>query len=230
MKEFSLELIPFSIAIFFSTIGFSGYYFFNERLHKKFGEGSIRQVITQRLNGFLILGVLPLALLLYFNSGEEIPFLSGSFQTSSILWLIGISILLIAVNYLHKKSKSNLLLYPQIKESNWNPSLLLLSAVTWIAYLLAYEFLFRGLLLSSSLELMGFWPAIIINTGIYSLVHIHKGIVEGLGSVVMGLILCLLVIQTGSFWIAFFIHIVLALSNEWFSISAQTNMQFNLRK
>lgn len=230
MKEFTPELITFTIAIFFSTIGFSAFHFLNARLQRKFGEGSVRQVLTQRFNGFVIFGVIPVILFFFFNSGKDIPFLSGLFQLSTLLWFTGLSLLLIIINRQNSKSKSNLDMYPQIRENKWSASLLIISAASWIAYLLAYEFLFRGILLSSSLELMGFWPAIIINSGIYSLVHIHKGIVEGLGSVVMGLILCLLVIQTGSFWIAFFVHIVLALSNEWFSISAQAKMQFSFRK
>lgn len=94
------------------------------------------------------------------------------------------------------------------------------SALSWIAYLFSYEVLFRGLLLFSAREAIGYWPAIILNTGIYSLVHYPKGIKETLGAVPFGIIICVLTFKTGNMLIAFFTHTILALSNEWLSIHA----------
>ena len=121
-------------------------------------------------------------------------------------------------------------MYPQIRTQNWNLSLLVVSALSWIAYLFAYEFLFRGILFTSSVSLLGIWPAIVLNVGIYSIVHIPKGFKESFWAIVLGVIICLLVVRTGSFWIAFFIHVVLALSNEWFSLRAHPDIHFKLSK
>ncbi|MFN8134788.1 MAG: CPBP family intramembrane glutamic endopeptidase [Bacteroidales bacterium] len=62
---------------------------------------------------------------------------------------------------------------------------------------------------------MDLWPAIALNTAIYMLVHIPKGIKETLGAIPLGVLLCYLTVQTGSIWIAVMVHIVMALSNEW---------------
>lgn len=230
MNEIFENNLAFSIAVFFSTIGFVIYHFFNEGQRERLIKGSVKQVIVQRLSGVFLFGILPAVLLIILNSGGEISTAIGSVRSSMLIPFAILSFILIAVNFFNAKSKVNLSMYPQIRIEQWNFTLLILSALSWIAYLFAYEFLFRGILLYSSINLVGLWPAIIINIGIYSLVHVPKGIKEALWSIVLGIIMCLLVVRTGSFWIAFFIHLVLALSNEWFSLRAHPEIQFNLKK
>lgn len=230
MNEIFEEHLVFLIAIFFSTIGFIVYHFFNEGQRERLIKGSVKQIHVQRLSGVFLFGIAPVILLLLFNLGGEISFAIGSIHSSLLIPFAVLSSILISVNFFNAKAKGNLLMYPQIRTEQWNLSLLISSALSWSAYLFAYEFLFRGLLLYSSISLLGLWPAIILNIGIYSLVHVPKGIKESLWSIVLGIILCLLVVRTGSFWIAFFIHVVLALSNEWFSLRAHPEIQFNLKK
>ncbi|MCF8378541.1 MAG: CPBP family intramembrane metalloprotease [Bacteroidales bacterium] len=228
MKDFTPEHLGFTIAVLVSTLGFVFYHFYNERQRDRFAKGSLKQVLIQRLSGVFIFGFLPALLLIIVKSGGEISSFIGK-ASSNILIPLGIlTALLIPVSFYNAKGEENLSMYPQIREENWNFSLLVVSALSWIAYLFAYEFLFRGIFLSSSLNFLGLWPAIILNVGIYSLVHIPKGIKEAFWSIVLGVIMCLLVIQTGSFWIAFFIHVVLALSNEWFSLRAHPDIHFKL--
>ena len=116
-------------------------------------------------------------------------------------------------------------MYPQIRVKEWDTQLLLLSAFSWIAYLLAYEFMFRGYLLFVSVEYLGVWPAIALNIAIYALVHVPKGIKEAVGALPLGVVLGIITIQTGNIWVAFVVHIVLALSNEWFSLKAHPDMR-----
>ena len=96
--------------------------------------------------------------------------------------------------------------------------------------MLAYEFLFRGILLYSCIHSFDIPAAVVINICIYSLVHFPKGINETIGAIPFGLILCLLVIHLDSVWVAVFIHSILALSNEWFSMKAHPDMIYVLRK
>jgi membrane protease YdiL (CAAX protease family) len=86
--------------------------------------------------------------------------------------------------------------------------------------------MFRGFLLFSSLPVLGIWPSILLNTAVYSLVHIPKGNKETLGAIPFGILISYLAIETGTFWIAFFTHVILALSNEWFSLRTHPEMLF----
>ncbi|MCK4921564.1 MAG: CPBP family intramembrane metalloprotease [Bacteroidales bacterium] len=230
MSEIFENNLVFSIAVFFSTIGFVIYHFFNEGQRERLINGSVKQINLQRLSGVFLFGIAPAMLLVILNSGDEISIATGTITKKLFVPFGILSLILVPVNFINAKTKGNLLMYPQIRTEHWNLSLLILSALSWIAYLFAYEFLFRGLLLSSSLNIMGIWPAIILNIGIYSLVHIPKGAKEAFWSILLGFIICLLVVRTGSFWIAFFIHVVLALSNEWFSLRSHPEIQFKMSK
>jgi membrane protease YdiL (CAAX protease family) len=218
------DWIAFLLGIIFTSLGFTFYHFLNTLLIKplRWGKGSpdnnVRNILLQRLSGVFIYGMLPLFLFIFLIDERTVGYYTGKLSIETFYWLIPIAVLVIIINYLNAGKEDNLNMYPEIRKSRWTVSLVFLSALSWIAYLLAYEFIFRGLLFIPAYKLFGFWPAVLINIGIYSLVHVPKGAKEGIGSIVLGFILCLLVVKTGSFWIAFFIHIVLALSNEWFSI------------
>lgn len=215
-----------------ATIGFILYLYLTEYSAKSLHPqpDRLRHVLFHRLTGVTLFGIIPLLSVAIFQPG-----LLNNFQALNSpgrqTWLFTAILggLILFMNYLNARSKQNLDLYPQIRNKDWNLSLLLLSALSWIAYLFAYELMFRALLFFPSVELLGVPSAIALNAGIYALVHIPKGKKEAIGSIFLGIILCLLVLHTGSFWIAFFIHIILALSNEWFSLYYQPNMNFNLK-
>lgn len=218
------EWIAFLLGIIFTTLGFTFYHFLNTILIKPLSwkkspqDDNVRNILLQRLSGVFIYGILPLILFIFLIDEKTVSYYTGKISIETLYWLLPIGVLVVILNYLNAGKRDNLDMYPEIRKTRWNSSLVFLSALSWITYLLAYEFIFRGLLFIPAYKLFGLWPAVLINIGIYSLVHVPKGAKEGIGSIVLGFILCLLVVKTGSFWIAFFIHIVLALSNEWFSI------------
>ncbi len=223
---FERDYFEFSLGIFFSTIGFVLYYFLNQRVksgrrleHSENAWDNSRKILFQRLFGAFIFGGLPSVIFLIFSSRpmNEIG-LTDFIPYETLYMTLAAAIIIVPINYFNARHPSNLEMYPQIRVRHWPVSLVILSALSWIVYLFAYELLFRGFLLFSSYDLIGFWPSALLNTGIYSLVHLPKGAKEALGAVPMGILLCYLVIITGSFWVAFFIHILLALTNEWFSL------------
>ena len=236
--EYSLKWMP-QDTIFFVTIlivagGFMAYYFISKseklksKLIAKFGQEKtlVRWVVFERLLGVLFFGIIPLATIsLLFEKGIESYGISSANMLTSIYWILGLSPLLITMNYFNCKKEDNLSMYPQIRVKEWDTQLLLLSAFSWIAYLLAYEFMFRGYLLFVSVEYLGVWPAIALNIAIYALVHVPKGIKEAVGALPLGVVLGIITIQTGNIWVAFVVHIVLALSNEWFSLKAHPDMR-----
>ena len=183
-------------------------------------QGQICSVIFNRLlGGFLF------ALTVLFNMIYSLPTsgISINFKYKPLLFLL--VLLPFLVNMFAAKSASNLAMYPQIRAKVWSKNLILISAISWMTYLLGYEIMFRGVLFYNCLNEMSLFSAIIINISLYSLVHIPKGLNETIGALPMGIVLCLLTWVTGSFWAAFVLHSLLALTNEWFSLKYHSEMK-----
>lgn len=190
------------------------------------GNISRNHVLIHRMTGFFSFFILPAAIIFLvpdatFNELGIIP----TIQADTIIFSLLIAIPLVLLSYITSKSPVNLLEYPQIRNAEWNPGLLVISGITWILYLFAYEFTFRGILLFSLIEALGILPAIILNITIYALVHVPKNLREAIGAVPLGFVLCLAAWKTGNFMVAFIAHCSLALSNEWFSLYNHPEMQ-----
>ncbi len=182
-------------------------------------------VIIQRMIGVLFFGLGALAVMGFYLDLPVSMFGTKAPNRITLIWILVLSAVIIPMNYVNSRDVENLSQYPQIRNQQWSVSLLISSALSWVLYLLAYEFLFRGFLLFASLPVLGLWPSILLNTALYSLVHIPKGSKETLGAIPFGILLSYLAVESGSFWIAFFAHVVLALSNEWFSFLFHPKMQ-----
>ncbi|MBE0663900.1 MAG: CPBP family intramembrane metalloprotease [Bacteroidales bacterium] len=236
MKEPHPMTIAIAVAV--TTCAFLIYHFssgslaFKRRVETLLGyrNASFDQVVANRLLGFLLFGGLPLIAIFFmadfrlkdFGFGTQAGFLSW-------MWIAILSVAIITMNFLNAPQKSNLAMYPQIRIPVWSASTIFISAITWILYLAAYEFMFRGFLLFALYSELGMVAAIAINTSIYSLVHIPKGKTEALGAIPLGILLCYLTLITGNLLIAFVVHVVMALSNEWFSLRVHPEMKV-LRK
>lgn len=223
-----------AITVTVTTCAFLIYHFtsgsevFKRKTEALFGNrnDSFGQVVANRLLGFILFGGLPLITMAFvadfrlhdFGFGSRVGFLSW-------LWIAILSVVIIAMNFFNAPNKANLAMYPQIRIPVWTTSTILISAITWILYLAAYEFMFRGFLLFALYSELGMVAAIAINTSIYSLVHIPKGKTEALGAIPLGILLCYLTLITGNLLIAFLVHVVMALSNEWFSLRVHPEMK-----
>jgi membrane protease YdiL (CAAX protease family) len=188
-------------------------------------------VLLQRSSGVFLFGLIPIILLVFVFRNN--PSLYGFQMKNSLVTLIVLlitAVVVISISWITSRSRENLATYPQIREKEWNISLLVLSAFSWIAYLLAYEFMYRGFLLFACYHAFGTWPAIIINTSLYSLTHLVKNRREGIGAFFIGIILCILVLYIGSLWVAFYVHVIMALSNEWFSLRNHPDINFNFKR
>ncbi len=236
--DYSLQWFPtdsvFFVTILEVSIGFIAYFFLSKSHQLKqqfigrYGKESTktRWVVFERLLGVFFFGIIPLITLLFFlKKDTSIYGLNFNHLLTSLYWIIGLAPVLIILNYLNSNKEDNLAMYPQIRVKEWDKKLLFISASTWVLYLLAYEFMFRGFLLFVSVDYLGVWPAIALNMGIYALVHVPKGRKEAIGALPLGLLLCIITLQTGQIWVAFILHVVLALSNEWFSLKAHPEMK-----
>jgi membrane protease YdiL (CAAX protease family) len=220
--------------LFWSIIGFALYYFTSKqkgparRLSLRFPSAGTQviEVVLQRTWGMLFLGVLPAGIIIFGMKAPPATFgLSMQFLEPPPLWSYVIIPLLILMTYFIGSSPANLDQYPQIRSDRWTVGLLSLSASSWVAFLIAYEFMFRGFLLFSSVTVLNPAAAIGLNVAIYALAHFYKGPLEVVGAIPLGIILCYLTLHTGNIWSAVIIHSTMALSHEWFSLKAHPQMK-----
>ena len=216
------------------TTGFSIYHFISiseqtaSGFTHRFGavKGHTRMILFNRYLGAATIGIIP-AIILLLVTGKSYADYGLKFQNgfTSLCWVLGIACVVVPMNFFNSKKEKNLAFYPNIREKEWSKGLLVNNALSWCAYLFGYEFMFRGLLLFTTVPLMGEWPAIVLNAAFYALVHVPKNLPETIGAVPLGILLCLITLTTGTIWVAFFVHITLALSNSFFSLRHHPEMR-----
>jgi len=187
--------------------------------------GQERWIFFKRLCGVFFFILIP-ALVYAIATGIPIPSWMNVQKGSGILlYGIGLSLILISVNLLAGRHPVNLAMYPEIRTPLWSGKLLAASALSWIVYLGSYEFMFRGFLLFPLALAYGKMLAITVNTAMYAFAHLQKGLREALGAIPLGVVLCLISLDTGSIWAACIAHSSLAISNEWVALSAHPDIK-----
>jgi len=237
--ELSFILNDEIIALIAFVFLYLTYYFFSDfsfvkKYQSRFKESSdnIEQsVYFRRTMGFILLGVIPLLIALIFfdepitSYGIGMP--SGKY---AYLWFL-IPTIVIVVGSIFRSSKTiDTSYYPEVRKKIWSRRRTVLNTTFWAIYLLGYEFAIRGVVFFTSLYALGLWPAIIINSVIYSLIHIFKGTGEAFGAFFLGILFCLITFYTNSFWIAFVIHFLLAVINDIKAVRVSTEMTFEFGK
>lgn len=225
-----------NLIIILVTIGFILFWFTGksarllENQVGKYGpeRGQERHVFIKRLVGIVSFGLFPALVLIGYQGMRWSDYgIKPQFGASEFFWIAGLSVVIILMTSRSTRAADNLEQYPEIRTQIWSKKLLIWSALSWMGYLVAYELMFRGFLLFSCVRAFGVWPAIIINTSIYALVHVPKNAKEGIGAIPLGLLLCVITLKTGNLWVALVVHWVLSLANEWFSLKHQPAMRVN---
>ena len=229
-----------SLPLLLTLVFFSIYWFTSksEKIKKRFydkydhDQASLKHIFFTKYFGFISMGILPTIFCLVFLPELTLADLGLTFiyKTAqfSIFWILGLSILIIPLVYFSAKKPKNLVNYPQIRAKVWTKKMIFINALGWFLYLFGYEFLFRGVLLIPLIEPLGMWPAIAINIALYSATHIPKGLDETIGAIPLGFVLCLLTISSGTIWIAFIVHVVMAWTNTFTALKFHPEM--NLKK
>lgn len=226
------------VSLLIIIVGFAIYYLIinSNRIGKYFlgrwGDdvGQIYLIHFQRLLGIILFGIIPVSLYIYvFDKQLSNIGLSGSFNTTTLFYTVSIGAILILINAFVTRQDECQKNYPQIRTKKWTIRLIIMSALGWAGYIFTYELLFRGILLSESIFVVGIPVAIVINILLYAMAHIPKGFSETVGSVFFGIVLCLITIHTGTIWAAFLTHLILALSNEWFAICHNKDVILKVR-
>lgn len=212
--------------------------FIKERFNSRFGEekGSLYFFIFNKAWGALWFGVIctVAAVILFPDSGPAgfgLKFPDpGAAMKQSLLWSAVLLPFIIAAIILSNRSKGlkqkDFGRYPEIRMKQWSASTLIIHISMWSIYLFAYELMFRGTLLLPLSAAVGWWPAIGINVVFYAAAHVPKGAGEAVGALVLGFILCLITLSTGSILVAFLVHAALALGNGLGAFVYNENMTF----
>ena len=188
---------------------------------------SIAGVVAKRLAGVVILGggaALVAWLFLPFDAAALGVTLT--IPPTTWLWVGGASVAIVAgcIATAHKPENFNV--YPEMRVAAWGPGPVAANFVSCALYMYAYEFLFRGFLLFACLAAMPAWLAIAVNVVLYALAHVAKGPREALGSLPLGIVLCLSAIETGAIWAAFLIHVIMSQLNDYLGVRANPAMRF----
>ena len=190
-------------------------------IYRKFAASvnkSVFHAVFFRLLGFVLFGLFS-AFIFSKIYGAEFDFLSLKINhLKEILpYFVFLFLIAIIIPYLNVKNSKHSQ-YPQFKIENWTLPYKLLSYITWMLYLMGYEFMFRGILLFGTVEEIGCYPAVILNVILYAFVHIPKGKKEVLGCFILGPILCAVALVSHNILIPAILHITVFLCNEYFSI------------
>jgi membrane protease YdiL (CAAX protease family) len=237
MVEFTpvIEHSFFFFAIASTLLGFYGYHFFGHStiawnyFSNRFSGDvfQINWILFQKITGGIFMAILPIVFYVLLYHGQLPKFgINAHHLIVNWKWLLATCILIVLLSSRLARSPKLIQQYPQMRINKWTIQRFALSAFGWAAYLMAYEFLFRGLLLYASYQAFGTWPAIVINVAIYSAVHLPKGMGETLGAIPFGILACMLTLNTGTILIPVVAHISLAISMEYFTIKQNPDMFF----
>ncbi|MFP4430157.1 MAG: type II CAAX prenyl endopeptidase Rce1 family protein [Spirochaetaceae bacterium] len=186
------------------------------------------RVVSNRLVLFFLYGVIPVILIprLFGVSltglGAALP--GDWISIGAMVLLSGVAVLVALTNPRRRQVTAE---YPMIRLAEWSGATVLANALSWTLYLLAYEFMFRGLLLYSLVPL-GVPLAIAVNVSLYVTTHLVKNLQEGIASFPFGILLCGLTLYSGSFVPAFVIHLALALATTHGSLALHPRMSIKM--
>lgn len=222
-----LSLIFFVIYWFTAQSSKVKNYFYSKY---SFDQAAVKHIFFTKYFGFLSMGVAPAILCLIFLPDYSLADYGLTIipETTlfSIVWTLGLCVLVVPLAYFSAKKPKNLVNYPQIRAKVWDNKIVFINALGWALYLFGYEYLFRGTLLFPLVDAIGVWPAIAVNIALYSATHIPKGLDETIGAIPLGLVLCLLTLASGTIWIAFIVHVAMAWTNSFTALKFHPEIHY----
>jgi len=212
---FSDELIAFTAyLLLYLSYYFASEFSFVKRYLSRFQETDEEKetsIYIRRLLGFVLLGIIPFLIVLFFfarpiaDYGLGLP--SGKYV---LLWAFIPTAVMTLGSIVRPNKSIDTSYYPEVRKAIWTKRRTMRNAFYWILYLLGYEFAIRGMLFFASLYAFGLWPAIII-------------------AFFLGILFCLITYYTNSIWIAFIIHVLMAVINDIKAVKASKDMKYNFK-
>lgn len=194
------------------------------------------RILRRRLTAFVFYGLVPYLLIFHWKVlGANVHSLgdlgiSFGWTRDVTRWMLIVIPLTIIFNWISAGKGDNLTEYPEIRVTIWTPYLLFLSAIFWIIYLVALEFLFRGMVLQSALmTTKSQLAAIAISAGMYSMIHYFKNNRISVLAPIFGVITAYITLKSGSLLPSIFVHVVGGLISEWLAIRQHPELKFQTR-
>jgi membrane protease YdiL (CAAX protease family) len=187
---------------------------------KKIGISQPAGIFIHRITGVFYLGILPFCILtLAFGHSPSEYGLSLRFSPVFLLIVPAVCGLSFPVLLHYSKSPEANKYAPEAKPQKWTSFYIGWNTLSWMVYLIAYEFFMRGFLLFSLVRVTGSWTAIFLMTSIYTLIHLTRGKGEAASTIIMGLLFGVITVYTGSIVMPFIIHAFAALTTDYLLIS-----------
>jgi membrane protease YdiL (CAAX protease family) len=188
-----------------------------ERFQREIGDRDGEySVLAHRAMGFVLFGLLPFLFSWPLGGVGVGPRGFGTENLGAgLLAAIVIGILSVMVVSFGPVSARMRRDYPVIRRGQWSQLTHWSSNISWIVYILGYEYMYRGFLLFLLADAFGSILAVAFTTALYVLHHLPKGYEEAFSSILMGVVLGALAIWSGGFWAAFMLHAFVAISSEY---------------
>lgn len=181
--------------------------------------GSVRGVMLRRAAAVLLLGLLPAGAVIVTGAGLAMPVHLadlglGLGDPAGLLVGLALGAVAVPVVVLGARAPSTQAHHPEIRLPRRSWGLVSADAATWVAYLVAYEVLFRGVMLLPLSESLGPVAATAVMLAPYVVLHLSKGPGEAIGSVISGTLFAALTLWSGSIWGAVLLHVLIAWAGE----------------
>ncbi len=182
-------------------------------------------LIKIRFLGFLLLGIIPAAGIILLTDFVPVS-LGFGYKTGTIVfmlrWTAGLSLFALMVTWIRSHSKEHQEQHPGIRDSLRTRKAVMFNIFSWVLYAAGYEGMFMGVILFTASGAFGLWPGVIISSVLYSAVHLPEGMWAAAGTLLLGPVLGVVTILTGSIWIAVVVHSVFAVTNFLFPLYTTT--------
>lgn len=116
--------------------------------------------------------------------------------------------------------------YPEVRTQNFSLPVATLSASAWAAYLVGFEFFFRGFLLKHWQQEHGMQQALARMTALYTLVHLPNNWREMLSCIPMGYIFGGMSLYTNSIASPLLMHLAVSTTSDVMAARANPNVNF----
>ncbi len=235
MRESDPEIIiPVIVTVFFFMIywfisqsGSVRNWFYGRSDHDT---AAVRHFLSVKILGFTVLGLIPLILMLILLPGYSPDDLGLTFRVENPSFSLAVAAALVLLAVFSARAAARKAQdhdhFPQIRAKVWTTKTDLVNIAGWGLYLLGYEILFRGILLMPLADHLGVWPAIAVNIALYAAAHLPQGSRDAFGAIPVGLIFCLVTLVSGTVYIAFVVHLSMALTNCFTSMKHHPDMSF----
>lgn len=175
---------------------------------------SPRRPLRRRWIGFVLLGLVPLALVVALSPR---PLAAYGLNFELLPWSLGVAVAtwlgLAPLIALQARSVTFQASYPELRLPLVGRAARD-NAVTWILYLVAYELFFRGFLLLGLAPILGPHLALAVVTMAYVFVHLDKYAGEAIGTIFTGVGFGLAALHTGSIVMPVIAHVLIALTSD----------------